>query len=291
MLKQGEEIIIGPGDDCAAINIEGQEKLFLTAVDQLISDVHYNSNSTTPERIAAKLLKRNISDIAAMGGYPTNALLTIATNNMDENWLKKFFTGLSTEAEKWNVSICGGDISSLKEKNIFMSTLTINGWVKNKNICTRTNAKLGEMLYATGSFGNSYLSEHHLDFTPRIKEAEFLAGNFTRTMIDVSDGLLIDLLRVAEMSNVSIILNIEDIPRRDNVSVQNALADGEDYELLFTVPENKVNKMLETWPFKNVKLTKLGVVTEEAPARITNPAGENLLEIYQCGYDHLADLK
>lgn len=282
-LKQGKDITIGPGDDCAAIDC-GLDKLLLIAADQTVAGIHYDPFTTSPGRIARKLLKRNVSDIAAMGGLPSYAVLTMASGAKNRDFYLDFFRELGEEAEKWNVSVCGGDISS-SNKGSAVFTLTISGWVEKNKICLRSNARPGDLLYATGVFGNSYKSEHHLDFTPRVAEASFLAGRFTNTMIDVSDGVLSDCMQLADASGMGIVLSLKDIPLRDGASMPSALSDGEDYELLFAVPAGKTGELEKAWPFNDVKLSRIGFFTEDNKGRVYDTDGNDLAEA-KTGYDH-----
>jgi len=288
-LKQGREIAVSPGDDCAVINV-GLDKMLLLAVDQLIADVHYLDRNTSASEIAGKLLKRNLSDIAAMGGVPAQALLTIAAdftgvNTVNEQWLREFFQSLGEAAAHWQVSVCGGDLASIPSDRT-VSTLSITGWVKPQQLCLRSTAKVGDHLYATGCFGNSFDSNHHLTFTPRIKEAQFLAGTFTRTMIDVSDGLLKDLTRIATASRVGVILETEKIPLRAGADQEHALVDGEDYELLLAVPPEMAPELDCKWPFAEVPITRIGRFTDQHPGEISALNAGDLSKINRSGYDH-----
>lgn len=283
-LKQGKDIAVGPGDDCAAIDC-GLDKLLLIAADQTVAGIHYDPFCTSPGRIARKLLKRNVSDIAAMGGTPSYAVLTMASGAKDRKFYLDFFRELGEEAEKWNVSVCGGDISSNNKGNAVF-TLTIAGWVEKNKICLRSNAADGDLLYATGTFGNSYKSEHHLDFTPRVEEAGFLAGRFTNTMIDVSDGILSDCMQLADASGLGIVLSLLDIPLRDGAAMPSALSDGEDYELLFAVSPERAKDLEGLWPFKDVKLSRIGSFTAANAGKIFDTDGNNLGVESKAGYDH-----
>ena len=287
ILKQKDDIVVGPGDDCAAIDFGDPDRLMLQAVDQLISDVHYDSKKTTPERAGAKLLKRNISDIAAMGGKPAYALVTLATDNSDIKWMEKFYNGLSEEADKWGLSICGGDLALLKHDQLLVSTLSITGFVDKNKICLRKNAKPGDLLFATGRFGDSFHSEHHLDFIPRVREAEFIAGTYTCAMMDISDGLLIDLERFATASDVCVNLDLKAIPsRKKNLDISNILSDGEDYELIFTVKPEAEKELLEKWPFNYVKLSKIGNIGLHDGVFVKDLDGNNLIKKHKKGWDH-----
>lgn len=285
MLKQGKEVFKGPGDDCAAIDL-GLGELLLISTDQLVSGSHYEPSKASPSQIAVKLLNRNISDIAAMGGIPFSAVLTLASSSKNENFYMEFFKTLSIEAEKWNISICGGDISS-SPHDVF--TMTIMGRVEKNRICLRSGASAGDCLYCTGRIGNSYNSEHHLNFTPRLNEARFLAGKYTGTMIDISDGLLADAVHLAEASEKGIALDLNKIPLRRGAVLPGAISDGEDYELLFAVPPSKSGELEEKWSFKNVELTRIGVFTESGKGGIFDTGGNNLTENKKTGFDHFND--
>lgn len=282
--SQGKNVVVGPGDDCAAIDIGGG-KLFLMAVDQIVSEVHYVSGSTSASEAAVKLINRNLSDIAAMGGDPAFALLTIATKYADSRWITGFLRSIQKEASKWKISICGGDVSSTA-KDVTVCTLTIAGWVDKKRICLRKGAEAGDFLYATGSFGNSFNSGHHLKFVPRIEPAKFLAGKYTHCMIDVSDGLLSDAGRICESSKVSLVLNQSSIPLRKGANIRSALSEGEDYELIFAVNPSKSAELERKWPFKKIKLTRIGTFVPGRKGSIFGTGMNLISSAGRTGYEH-----
>ncbi len=284
-LKQREEVAVGPGDDCAAIDM-GEDYL-LAAVDQLIGGVHYVSETTPAAAAGAKLLKRNLSDIAAMGGVPLYALVTIASSRQTEAWLLEFYDGLEREAEKWHVAICGGDLSGLPPGGTSeVTTLTILGKTQKNRLCLRSGAKPGYLLFCTGCFGDSFGSGHHLDFVPRLREGEFLAGQYTAGMMDVSDGLLIDACRMVTASAVGLELWTECIPCRGNATVEQALTDGEDYELIFAVSPDKVADLKSNWPFPGTRLTEIGFFTSSRPGQVFDSDGNELNKGLYKGYEH-----
>ncbi|MFA6568800.1 MAG: thiamine-phosphate kinase [Victivallales bacterium] len=287
IFRQGRGVAVGPGDDCAALDFGGSG-YFLAATDQLVSDVHYIHGKTSASAIAKKLFNRNISDIAAMGGAPAFALLAVASHSADKKWYSEFIRSIQREASKWDVSICGGDISSVK-KDVTVCTLTINGWVEKNKICLRSNAKPGDILYATGLFGNSFRSGHHLSFSPRIEAARFIAGKFTRAMIDVSDGFLVDAQRLASASGVGLVIDTAKIPLRKGASLESALSEGEDYELLFAVPSSKSAVLREKWPFKNIRLTRIGNFTCGGKGRVFDLEQRELTSTQKTGFDHFDD--
>lgn len=283
-------VALGIGDDCAAIEYDNKH-LMLLASDQLISGVHF-PDDTPPEKAAAKLLKRNLSDIAAMGGSPQHALLNLAVNAYDGQWIRCFFQGLEACAREYNVCVCGGDLASLKHnsnmnKNTLVASLTITGIVDKKNLCLRSAARAGDLLCVTGTLGDSFSSGKHLDFTPRLSEGHFLAGTFTHCMIDISDGLLLDASRLAEASNLDIELSCADIPL-NNCTLAQALGDGEDYELLFAVSEEKFPVLKAQWPF-DIPLSRIGVFhTKRGAESCVYDAADYkaLLDKFDGGYIH-----
>ncbi|HBC87385.1 MAG TPA: hypothetical protein DCZ94_10555 [Lentisphaeria bacterium] len=284
IFRQGKNVVVGPGDDCAALDV-GTGKLLLFAADQVVSDVHYLKDRTPSSAVAVKLLNRNLSDIAAMGGEPSFALLTIASKSAGEKWITGFLKALQKEATKWKISICGGDVSSAR-KDVSVCTLTIAGWVEKDRICLRSGAKPGDLLYATGCFGNSFRSGHHLGFAPRIEAGRFLSGRFTKCMIDVSDGLISDAQRICEASGVSLVIDTNSIPLRKGADVGMALAEGEDYELIFSVNPAKSAKLEKEWPFKKIKLTRIGKFVSGRKKGIYDGSGKLLTSHHKTGYEH-----
>ena len=230
-LKQNSSVLTGPGDDCAVVKC-GNINLLL-AVDQVTENIHFTSD-TSPERAGAKLVKRNLSDIAAMGGTPLWALLTISNAEHDLDYLKQFINGAEEIAEKYGVPIVGGDTASLPDKG-FTASLTIVGRAEKPVL--RSEAKAGDLVYVTGFIGNSFFSEHHLDFTPHLAEGRILAQH-VNAMMDISDGLLLDVKRLAEASKVDVVIDGAAVPLRNGAVFPQALSDGEDYCLLFTCSQD-----------------------------------------------------
>ena len=231
LLPGNDQVIVGPGDDCAVLKWNGEYDLLVT-VDQLIESVHYTPE-TPPEEAGAKLMKRNLSDIAAMGGEPLWAVVTLAAGS-DEGRLARFMAGVAREAAKYGTALCGGDISALPSEGV-VTTLTLAGRVPRDQAILRSGAHPGDLLYVTGEIGNSFLSGHHLSFTPRLAEGRALRGK-ARAMLDISDGLLLDARRMAQSSRVDLEIDVSAVPLRAGARLPDALSDGEDYELLFCGP-------------------------------------------------------
>ncbi len=276
-LPAGSGVALGPGDDCAALEISGG-KLLLAAVDQLVGGVHYLPESTSPERAGAKLMKRNLSDIAAMGGIPRWALLAVAFEGRSADWVTAFCRGAAAAGTRYGVAVVGGDLARLAGKGEAAS-LTILGEVAAKEMVCRSGACPGDLVYVTGAIGNSFLSEHHLDFEPRLAEGRFLAANgFATAMLDVSDGLLLDAERLAAASGADITIDAAAVPLRAGAALPGALGDGEDYELLFTVRGEEAERLEREWPKELAPIRRIGFVA----------AGEGRLrgEYGRKGYEH-----
>lgn len=261
-LHQYPPVVVGPGDDCAVLDLLDSGKQQLIAVDQVILDVHFRLE-TDPRRVAAKLVRRNLSDIAAMGGMPQIAVKTIAIKlgspQAEQQWLDAFFDGLATESDRWRLPLCGGDLSVLPQYGI-ITTLTITGSVPQGKAILRSGGQAGDWIGVTGCFGNSYLSGHHLDFLPRLEAGRFLAETRVSAMMDVSDGLLMDLGRLCRSSQCGAVLNTDSIPLRSGADLPAALNDGEDYELLFTLSDTARQKLEKSAPelFPDLPFTFIG---------------------------------
>ena len=281
MFHAGNDVAVPPGDDCALL--EFGNKFLLAAADQVISNVHYLVD-TAPELVAGKLLKRNLSDIAAMGGIPRWALLTLAVKGRSDEWLIRFFTGLEACAEKYGIAVVGGDLATLPGE-LDCASLTILGEVELEKVCLRKNAQAGDFIMVTGSLGDTFHSQHHLTFEPRLKEGRFLAENgLTRCMMDISDGVAADLPKLLTESNAGAVVELEKLPCRNNCHWKNALCDGEDYELLFTVSEQNRQRLEQMWQF-DTPVSCIGRIVEnkELVYTLNGTTGPNL---EMTGYEH-----
>lgn len=284
-LRRDEAMVVGPGDDCAVLEFGG--KWLLAAVDQVASEVHYHGGATPPEAIAAKLLKRNLSDIAAMGGIPRWALLALAATPREDGWFERFFAGLEAAAREFGVTIAGGDLGGLPGAiPAEYGALTILGEVEPEKLCRRDRARVGEVLMVTGELGNTLATGHHLDFTPRLAEGRFLAGAWTHCMMDLSDGLGQDLRRLGLASELGFEVDLDRLPCRAGADAHGALADGEDYELVFTVASEKAAGLAANWPFA-AKLSAIGRAVAAPPGKlIWMNAGAVAPEEEIHGYEH-----
>ncbi len=284
------KVVVPPGDDCAAVRNSGTD-LLLIAVDQLIGDRHYRTKGAEadpPEAAGRKLLARNLSDIAAMGGYPEFAVTAIASGPAQSmQWLDAFMNGMLKLADEFGLSIIGGDMARTPHDEV--SSLTILGRVPEDEVVRRRGAQPGDAIYVTGSFGASMSTGHHLWFTPRCREGRWLAQHrFAHAMIDVSDGLLLDAARLADASGVGVQIDPDAVPMRDTaLPIERALSDGEDYELLFAVPCKRADKLVSDWPFANVSLACIGCVTPRHRHSVTDTYNRPF-KLQNYGYDHFS---
>jgi thiamine-monophosphate kinase len=280
-------VVIPSGDDCAALAwTDGT--LLLLAVDQVSSGHHYVADCP-PELAGRKLLARNLSDIAAMGGRPRYALLaqSVPTDCAAE-WVEAFVQGVIDLGNDYDVKLIGGDLAGGGAKN---ASLTIIGDVSTDTVCRRSGAAGGERIFVTGDFGGSLASDKHLRFMPRIDEGAWLAGHGATAMIDVSDGLLKDLERICAASDVGAVVLENRIPRTEisgtSVDVDRAWLDGEDYELIIAVSPDIVPVITREWPFET-RLTDIGgfVGSSAHGPCVADQFGEDIAAKYGVAFDH-----
>lgn len=278
LFPQSADVVEGPGDDCAAIRLPGSDSLLLSAVDQVIEGIHYLPGEEIAS-VAEKLVKRNVSDIAAMGGAPTHALLTIAANPLEEKVLYRFFEAAQETCARYGMCIVGGDVSALPAPGSVF-TLSILGCVPADCMKLRRTAQPGDLLCGTGSFGRSFPTRRHLHFEPRLEEGRYLGKQrCVHAMMDVSDGLLKDALRMASDSGLALRLDPDAVPRFAGATLEEALTDGEDYELIFAVAPGDADALIAEFPY--TRLSKFGVFLEGTPGTLMN-----LPDLKRKGFDH-----
>ena len=223
----------GAGDDCAVVPQVPSDTL--ATVDSVIMDRHFTRN-TPPELAAQKLINRNVSDIASMGGTPLYALTSaVFSGNLSLDWLDRFSRGLADAAKKYGIKLVGGDMARVGGE-FFSMHLTLIGKSPQTPLL-RMGAKVGDAIYITGPLGISFDSEHHLNFSPRLEEGKWLASiSGVSACTDVSDGVASDLKNILPRDCYAEI-NKDALPLRAFngrvATVNEALCDGEDYELLF----------------------------------------------------------
>lgn len=259
-IKLDSSVIKGIGDDAAVIEWKADKYLLYTC-DMLIEGVHFSHRAATPLQIGWKAMARNISDIAAMGGQPRYAVISLGVDpDTDVSIVDGIYEGLKSAAARFNVNIVGGDISKSKKTVVDVSLI---GEVEKKNLVKRSGAKPGDLILVTGALGGS-MKGKHLTFTPRVNEARMLVRNFKiNSMIDVSDGLLLDLSRIMNASSVGAAIYETFVPvSKQAASFERAVTDGEDFELLFTMSPREADRFFRTMmPDMDIPVTVIGTVT------------------------------
>lgn len=236
---------VGIGDDAAVLRSNRRQDI-LFATDMLIEDRHFRLSEASAFEIGWKALAVNISDIAAMGGRPTYAVVSLGLpKHLPVNFVREFYRGFRAVARRFDVQLVGGDTN---ESAKLVASVALLGETIGGRCVKRSGAKIGDIIFVTGALGGSYISRKHLRFMPRVKEAQFLARYFKPSaMMDISDGLASDIQRLTEASRVGASLNEAAIPvSRSANSAARALTDGEDFELLFTLPVRTAERLLRS---------------------------------------------
>jgi thiamine-monophosphate kinase len=257
-LPQTARTLTGPGDDCAVLRGLDKSRLTLFKTDCLIEGIHF-TRETDAARVGWKALCRVISDIAAMGGEPHEALITLALpRDTLTSWPVKLYAGIKKAARRWGCGIAGGETSSVPDGAPVMISVALLGSVEKKYLAPRDGGQPGDLICVTGRLGGS-LGGRHLDFIPRLAEARWLVRHARPTaMMDLSDGLAKDLPRLATASGTGFHLDPAALPLHRGSSPDQAAGDGEDYELLFTLPPKRWKRLAGAWPFPRVPVTVIG---------------------------------
>jgi thiamine-monophosphate kinase len=295
-LPVNESVVTGAGDDCAVLDLGMADKLILFKTDAVVEGFHF-TRETPPEKVGRKALARCLSDIAAMGGTPTAALVTIALpQDFEPEFVEKIYHGMNTLARAHGVAMVGGE-TTMNPERILISISLLGTVARGKQIL-RSGAKIGDAIFVTGELGGS-LAEKHLEFEPRLAEARWLAEHFSiHAMLDLSDGLAGDLRQVLQASGVGAELLKPAIPvsRAAKLRAKQgpaakpafaaALTDGEDFELLFTIAGQDAVKLLDAWrkKFPNLRLSCIGKIIAGGGILIRDKSGSHQLDAG--GYAH-----
>ncbi|MBI1922268.1 MAG: thiamine-phosphate kinase [Geobacter sp.] len=299
---------LGIGDDAAATE-PTPGCLTLTTSDMLIEGVHFDLDWCTPASLGRKSLSVNLSDIAAMGGVPRWFLLSLAIPpTLPVEFLDAFIQGMLGLATEHNVTLIGGDTCS--SRNGLAISVTLLGEQLPERVVSRSGARPGDLVFVTGTLGDSALGlemlkkgersgpavEKHLDPTPRLREGMALAeAGLPIAMIDISDGLAADLGHILEMSGVGARLLLDEIPLspfyRERVAdyasdpFRLALGGGEDYELLFTAPPSAREEVFAICRSCGTPASVIGTITESAGLTIESATFPNY-RLSEKGYNH-----
>ena len=276
----GRDVHLGIGDDAALLRPNRGHEIILTC-DWFLEGTHFLRGKHPPDSVGWKSLARALSDVAAMGGVPRCFLLSLALpESHTGRWLDAFLSGLRRASREFACTLVGGDTTRRRE---ILINITIVGEIRNAHAVLRSGARAGDILYVTGRLGEAELGlrllkrggtrqrssnpllRKHLYPQPRLAVGRWLAEKRLATsMMDLSDGLSSDLPRLCAASGVGADVESEKLPVVQYSSavrsLQLALHGGDDYELLFTVRPNRLNKLPKT--LHGVPLTAIGRITK-----------------------------
>ena len=300
-------LTLGIGDDAALVTVPPGHELILTA-DMSVENVHFKADLHPPQAVGHRALARSLSDIAAMGGIPRFALVSLAlSQNSKQIWVKGAYSGLIALAKKFGVAVIGGDTAVTAGPT--MLDVIMTGEVPRNRALRRSGAKVGDQIFVSGRLGMSALGlrllqsgssiqksaeklavRAHLHPQPQCALGRFLSENrLASAMMDLSDGLSIDLRRLCVASGVGATLLADDIPvpvlPNQIDALELALHGGEDYQLLFTVPPKKAAKVPSH--FGKIPLHRIGEIRPQKAINLITREGKTL-PIKPQGWDHFA---
>jgi thiamine-monophosphate kinase len=262
--KADPRVLVGPGDDCAALAPTTQPLLITT--DVLTDGVDFHLAEVGGRAVGRKAMAANVSDIAAMAGSPTAAVVGVVLPNTGDSrrLAEELYDGLREVADAFHFPIVGGDTNAWAGGLVV--SVTLLGEATGRGPVTRGGARPGDWVFVTGPCGGSILGRH-LSPTPRVREALALhAAAELHAMIDVSDGLAADLGHILEESRCGAVVFADAVPvhpdaielskRTGKRPLEHALGDGEDFELVFTVSAADGEKLLHERPVAG--LAKIG---------------------------------
>lgn len=299
-------------DDAAALKIPQGQELIVTN-DSVVAGVHYRGDESGA-RVAQKLARRNLSDLAAMGASPLTYNLSFAVpQETSDEWIESFAQGLMQDQKEFKWSLIGGD--SLAVPHLAILGMTAFGIVPEGKVILRCGAKIEDDIYCSGTIGDGFLGLRvsrgefpHITSSarnflvdryelpqPRLKLGQDLRSIATAA-VDISDGLVADLAHICRASKVGAIIESQLIPRSLPVTeilsqepslFREILSGGDDYELIFTAPplmRDQITRLVEDI---NLPLTRIGKITAGSAVRVLDPKGQELSLAYK-GYSHFS---
>jgi len=302
-----QQLVIGIGDDAAAW--QGDGALQLATTDSLIQDVHFSLDTATWYELGWKALAISLSDIAAMGGVPQYALVTLALPpDTEVEDITALFQGMLELAQPSGVAIAGGDI--VRSSLTMITTMVTGSATDRGHVLTRSAAKPGDKIAVTGFLGTAaaglkllrekldlapeaaaYLRRAFLQPEPRLAEGQLLVSHGVKAAIDISDGLIADLTHICQASHAGARIEVDRLPIAPAVkdifgdnSLKLALSGGEDYELLFTASAGIIEKVARA---ASCPITIIGEITAEETGKIDliNKEGKSF-HLNSGGWDH-----
>jgi thiamine-monophosphate kinase len=261
-LPLSKAVVHGPGDDCAVVETCDCRNFLVLKTDCVVAGVHFLATANALD-VGWKAMMRPLSDFAATSAVPQFALVTlIAPEQMKVKWVKEVYRGLRRAANRFKVIMVGGETSSTPGPAVI--SVSVVGFVERDRCVSRGGGKVGDDLFVTGRLGGA-MKQKHLQFVPRIAESRWLTKNFSiHAMIDLSDGLGADLPRLARASRVGFTVDAENLPLTRGAKIDDAISEGEDYELLFAISPRDRTRLPREWrkKFRKLPLTRVGSLSQ-----------------------------
>lgn len=257
-LPLAKAVVSGPGDDCAVVKTRDRLNFLVLKTDCVVAGVHFLATANALD-VGWKAMMRPLSDFASTSAVPQFALITlIAPEQTKVEWVDELYRGLRRAAKRFKVSLVGGETSGIPGPVAI--SVSVVGFVERDRCVSRRGGKVGDDLFVTGRLGDA-LKRKHLQFVPRIAESRWLTKNFSiHAMMDLSDGLGADLPRLARASRVGFAIAMENLPLARGAKIDDAISEGEDYELLFAISPRDRIRLEREWrkKFRKLPLTRIG---------------------------------
>lgn len=284
------EVLVGIGDDAALVGTS--QDSWLIACDTLNDGTHFDTLIHSPELIGRKSLAVTLSDIAAMGGIPKFTVVGVSLpRNLGPQFAEKLYRGLQSLAGHMNVIVVGGD-TTIWDKDLVITT-TVMGKPHVKGVAKRSHGRPDDVIFVTGPLGGSLNKGRHFAFEPQVNLASYLMDHYAiRAMMDLSDGLGMDLPRIATASQCGFHLQADCVPIHADVPhgspqkrFESALSDGEDFELLFTTDPQTAKAIQSDEFLVSQGIQRIGVLTKD-PSQIYSWSNSQPRVLPQMGYEH-----
>lgn len=307
-------VIVGPGDDAAVLSPPSPGSVLLLTTDTMVENVHFRRRWISPQDLGWKAMVQNLSDIAAMGGQPRHAVVTVgAPADVDVEFMDSLVDGTNSAAQRYGAAIVGGDL--VRSHGPLFVSISLTGQARGDQLLRRSAARPGQALLVTGELGASAAglaalergegarfpaaAHAHLRPEPRLEAAAILASQrLSACAIDISDGLASDATRLAEESGVGIRIDLASIPIAHSCrevaewlgadAAEMALRGGEDYELLFAVNCDRVDEAKRLLRHQTgVVAYQVGEVTEKEQGLVAVKPDGTVIPL-GTGHDHFA---
>jgi thiamine-monophosphate kinase len=271
---RGGKVFAGSADDCAIVQTPRSKKYLVLKTDCVVEGVHF-VHGTNAADVGWKAMMRPLSDFAAASAVPQFALITLIVPEQTKvAWVRGLYRGLRQAANRFKVSIVGGETSNTSGP--IAIAVSVIGFVEKLRAASRRGGRSGDDLFVTGRLGGA-LKQKHLKFVARIAESRWLTKNFSiHAMMDLSDGLGSDLPRLARASKVGFDIELKNLPVARGATINDAISEGEDYELLFAVSPRDRNRLEREWRrnFPKLPLTRIGSLNQKSKiANLKLPRG------------------